>query len=486
MNSLIINNHIVVALPEIFLSLWILLLIPLGVYSGGSLLNRQSYFSVFSIIGLLGTLIILLSGDFKAARAFNDLIVVDKLAIYMKLLVLLGGVLVLTISERYRALEKLYFFEYPVLILFSILGMLIMISSNDFITLYMGLELQSLSLYVLAAMKKDSKNSSEAGLKYFILGALASGFLLFGVSLLFGITGTTSYTELSLSFYEINSITPLLVFSIVMILSAIAFKISIAPFHMWTPDVYEGAPTSITAFFAVVPKIAAFAVLMRILFIAFIEIAFIWQQILIVMSILSIFIGAFGALHQTGIKRLLAYSTIGNVGFVLLALSTTSSLGLESSIIYITIYTISTLGVFAFVLSMEKENIILDKISSFSGMSKSNPFYAFSFTILLLSLAGLPPLAGFFAKFYIFKALVIGEMLWIAVIAILGSVISAYYYLKIVKTMYLDDSEDLFTVESNNYIKYVLGTCAIAVLTFIFYADGVVNLCIYISKALVL
>ena len=486
MNSLIINNYIFVALPEIFLSLWILILIPLGVFSGGSLLSRQSYFSIFSLIGLLGTLIILLSGDFKSARAFNDLIVVDKLAIYMKLLVLLGGILVLTISERYRSLEKLYFFEYPVLILFSILGMFIMISSNDFITLYMGLELQSLSLYVLAAMKKDSKYSSEAGLKYFILGALASGFLLFGVSLLFGITGTTSYTDLALSFYNYNSISPLLVFSIVMILSAIAFKISIAPFHMWTPDVYEGAPTSITAFFAVVPKIAAFAVLMRILFIAFLELAFIWQQILIVMSILSIFVGAFGALLQTSIKRLLAYSTIGNVGYVLLSLSLASSLGLESSIIYITIYTISTLGVFSFVLSVEKENIILDKISSFSGMSKSNPFYALSFAILLLSLAGLPPLAGFFAKFYIFRALVIGDMLWIAVIGILGSVISAYYYLKIVKTMYLDDSEDLFVIESNNYIKYVLGVSALIVLTFIFYADGIINLCIFISKALVL
>ena len=486
MNSLIINNYIFVALPEIFLSLWILILIPLGVFSGGSLLSRQSYFSIFSFIGLLGTLIILLSGDFKSARAFNDLIVVDKLAIYMKFLVLLGGILVLTISERYRSLEKLYFFEYPVLILFSILGMFIMISSNDFITLYMGLELQSLSLYVLAAMKKDSKYSSEAGLKYFILGALASGFLLFGVSLLFGITGTTSYTDLALSFYSYNSISPLLVFSIVMILSAIAFKISIAPFHMWTPDVYEGAPTSITAFFAVVPKIAAFAVLMRILFIAFFELAFVWQQILIVMSILSIFVGAFGALLQTSIKRLLAYSTIGNVGYVLLSLSLASSLGLESSIIYITIYTISTLGVFSFVLSVEKENIILDKISSFSGMSKSNPFYALSFAILLLSLAGLPPLAGFFAKFYIFRALVIGDMLWIAVIGILGSVISAYYYLRIVKTMYLDDSEDLFVIESNNYIKYVLGICALIVLTFIFYADGIINLCIFVSKALVL
>ena len=486
MNSLVENSHLIIALPEIFLSIWLLIFIPLGVYSGGALVNRQSYFSLFSIIGLLGTFIILVSGDYKAATAFNELIVLDRLVVYMKSLVLIAGILVLSISERYRSMQKLFIFEYPVLILFSILGMLIMISSNDFITLYMGLELQSLSLYVLAAIKKDSKNSSEAGLKYFILGAIASGFLLFGVSFIFGITGTTTFTDLATSFSDIGSPQPLLVFAVIMILSAIAFKISIAPFHMWTPDVYEGAPTSITAFFAVVPKIAAFAVLMRILFIAFVEISFIWQQILVFMAILSIFVGAFGALLQENIKRLMAYSTISNVGYVLLSLSLAKSIGLESSIIYITIYTISTLGVFAFILSMEKDKILLNKISSFSGLAKTNPFYALSFTILLLSLAGLPPLAGFFAKFYIFRSLIIGDMLWIAVIGIFGSVISSYYYLKIIKIMYLDEAEEPFNIDSSQYIKYVLGICAIALLTFVFYADSVVNFCIYISKALVL
>ena len=270
MNLILENNGFFIALPEIFLSLWILLFIPLGVFSGGENQVRQSYFSLYSILGLMGAFALLISGDYRAARAFNDLIVVDRLVIYMKSLVLLCGILILIVSEKYRTIEKLYFFEYPVLILFSILGMLIMISANNFITLYMGLELQSLSLYVLAALKKDSQKSTEAGLKYFILGALASGFLLFGVSLLFGIAGTTSFTELSIYFSKQSFDSPLLVLSIVMILSAIAFKISIAPFHMWTPDVYEGAPTSITAFFAVVPKIAAFAILIRILFISFI------------------------------------------------------------------------------------------------------------------------------------------------------------------------------------------------------------------------
>ena len=313
----------------------------------------------------------MLSGGERTATAFNDLIVVDRLVTYMKSLVLITGILVLAISERYRNLEKLHVFEYPVLVLFSILGMMIMISANDFITLYMGLELQSLSLYVLAAMKKDSRTSSEAGLKYFILGSIASGFLLFGVSLIFGITGTTTFTRLALSFSQFDSSSPLLVFAIIMILSALAFKISIAPFHMWTPDVYQGAPTSITAFFAVVPKIAALAILIRVLFIAFYEISFIWQQILVFMSILSIFVGAFGALLQTSIKRLMAYSTISNVGYILLSLSLATSIGLESAIIYITVYSISSLGVFAFIISMEKENTFLDQISSFSGMAKA-------------------------------------------------------------------------------------------------------------------
>ena len=486
MNLILENNGFLIALPEIFLSLWILLFIPLGVYTGGEKQARQSYFSLYSIFGLIGAFILLISGDYRAARAFNDLIVVDRLVIYMKSLVLLCGILILIISEKYRSIEKLYFFEYPVLILFSILGMLIMISANNFITLYMGLELQSLSLYVLAALKKDSQKSSEAGLKYFILGALASCFLLFGISLLFGIAGTISFTEISIYLSKQSFDSPLLVLSVVMILAAIAFKISIAPFHMWTPDVYEGAPTSITAFFAIVPKIAAFAILIRILFISFIEISYIWQQILLLMAILSIFVGSFGALLQDNIKRLMAYSTIGNIGFILLALSMATPVGLESSLIYITIYIITSLGVFTFILSMEKEHVFLDKISSFSGMAKSNPFYSFCFAILLLSLAGLPPLAGFFAKFYVLRSVVLEGMIWVAVIGVIGSVISSYYYLKIVKIMYLDESEDSLKIESKNYIKFILGFSSIAILFFVFYAETIIILCSYISKAVVL
>ena len=486
MNLLSNMVNINLVFPEIFLSLWLLIFIPLGVYSGGDKENRQSYFTIFSIIGLLGTLLIVLMGEYKAARGFNDLIVNDRLVVFLKSLVLLSGIVVLIISEKYRTLKKLYLFEYPVLILFSILGMLVMLSSNDFITLYLGLELQSLSLYVLAAIKKDSLKSSEAGLKYFILGALASGFFLFGVSLLFGITGTTTYTVLSNNILSVENNSLLLIFSIVLILSSIAFKLSIAPFHMWTPDVYEGAPTSVTAFFAVVPKIAAIGVLMRILYIALIDIHLIWNQLILILGMLSIFVGAFGALLQINIKRLMAYSAISNIGYIFLALSLGSQLGLEASLIYITVYTVSTLGSFAFILSMEKDNIMLNNISSFAGLSKSNPFYAICFSIILLSLAGLPPLAGFIAKFYIFKAIIIADYLWIAVVGIMGSVISAYYYLNIVKVMYLDEAEELFKIESKKSIKLILFISALLILTFLIYADSLIDLMSHISRAIIL
>ena len=486
MNSLSNILDINLVFPEIFLSLWLLVFIPLGVYSGGDKETRQSYFTIFSIIGLLGTLLIILMGDYKAARGFYDLIVNDRLIVFLKSLVILAGVLVLIISEKYRTLKKLYLFEYPVLILFSILGMLVMLSSNDFITLYLGLELQSLSLYVLAAIKKDSLKSSEAGLKYFILGALASGFFLFGVSLLFGITGTTSFTMLSTNLLIPENNSLLLILSIVLILSSIAFKLSIAPFHMWTPDVYEGAPTSVTAFFAVVPKIAAIGVLMRILYIALIDIYPIWNQLILILGMLSIFVGAFGALLQINIKRLMAYSAISNIGYIFLALSLGSQLGLEASLIYITVYTVSALGSFAFILSMEKDNIMLNTISSFAGLSKSNPFYSICFSIILLSLAGLPPLAGFIAKFYIFKAIIIADYLWIAVVGIMGSVISAYYYLNIVKVMYLDESEELFKIESKKSIKLILFISALLILTFLIYADSLIDLMTHISRAIIL
>ena len=471
--------------PEIFLAVWILFFIVLGLFSGGEKPAKQSMFTLFAVLGLSMTFILIYTSDWRAARALSDLFVQDRMAVFMKLFVTFMGICILFISEKYRTKEKLFLFEYPLLILFSILGMLIMISANDFISLYMGLELQSLSLYVLAAIKKDSSKSSEAGLKFFILGALASGFYLFGVSFLFGVSGTTTYSELStLLDYDQNS-SPLLALALVMILSSLAFKLSAAPFHMWTPDVYEGCPTSVTAFIAVVPKIAALAVIMRILYIPFSNIHEIWHQIIVIVSILSIYIGAFGAIMQDNIKRLMAYSTIGGIGYSLLALSVGSSEAFIAALLYITIYSISVLGCFTVIVFMEKENISLENISDFSGLSKSDTFSAICFSILLLSLAGLPPLAGFIGKFYIFRSLINEGFIWLAVIGIIGSVIAAFYYLRVVKIMYLDENEDPITLKYNLSAKIILGVTSLLVLGFMFYAKSVVNFINYIGFAIV-
>ena len=473
------------AAPEIFLAVWILFFIVLGLFSGGEKPAKQSMFTLFAVLGLSMTFMLIYTSDWRAARALSDLFVKDRMAVFMKLFVTFMGICILFISEKYRTKEKLFLFEYPLLILFSILGMLIMISANDFISLYMGLELQSLSLYVLAAIKKDSSKSSEAGLKFFILGALASGFYLFGVSFLFGLSGTTTYSELSILLDYDQSSSPLLALSIVMILSSLAFKLSAAPFHMWTPDVYEGCPTSVTTFIAVVPKIAALAVIMRILYIPFSNIHEIWHQIIVILSILSIYIGAFGAIMQDNIKRLMAYSTIGGIGYSLLALSVGSSESFIAALLYITIYSISVLGCFTVIVFMEKENISLENISDLSGLSKSDTFSAICFSILLLSLAGLPPLAGFIGKFYIFRSLINEGFIWLAVIGIIGSVIAAFYYLRVVKIIYLDEVEDPITLKYNLSAKIILGVTSFLVLGFLFYAKSVVNFINYIGFAIV-
>ena len=481
MKSSLNFSELFVIFPEIFLSSWILFYIIFGVFAGGSKLSKQKIFTLTAALGLLITFILVYIGDWKANRLLSDLFVQDRLSVYMKLLVLFSGIVIIYISEKYRSFEKLFIYEYPLLILFSILGMLIMISANDFISLYMGLELQSLSLYVLASMKKDSSKSSEAGLKYFILGALASGFFLFGVSLLFGIAGTTTYTELSLILVNYENYSPLLALAIVMILCSIAFKLSAAPFHMWTPDVYEGSPTTVTAFIAVVPKIAAVAIIVRVLYIPFGNIYEIWYQILIMISVASIYVGAFGALVQDNIKRLMAYSTIGSIGYVLLALSAGSQEALQGALIYITIYTISVMGSFVAIVFMEKDNIALEKISDLAGISKTDPYTAICFSILLLSLAGLPPFAGFVGKFYIFRSLIIEDLTWLAVIGVIGSVIAAYYYLKLIKIMYLDSAEEPLIFRYNLGSKIVLGVTSLMVVSFLFYAKSVVNFIEYIS-----
>ena len=476
--------NINIAYGEIFLSFGALMLLMIGVFKNNSV-NLVSWIAV----GLIAvTLFLTVAAGSEQTYTFSNLFVADGFTRFMKVLVLLAAALAVIMSREFFRLEGDERFEFPILLVLATVGMMVMVSANDLMSLYMGIELQSLSLYVLAAFKRDSERSTEAGLKYFVLGALSSGILLYGCSLIYGFIGSTNFSSIAVALSNMGeSGAPIgAIVGLVFVLSGLAFKISAVPFHMWTPDVYEGSQTPVTAFFAVAPKVAALALLSRTLYVPFGEMSGSWSQVVIFMSVASMLLGSFAAIMQTNIKRLMAYSAISNIGYIFLALSLGTQLGLEASLLYLTVYTVSALGGFAFILSMEKDNIMLNDIASFAGLSKSNPFYAICFSIILLSLAGLPPLAGFIAKFYIFKAVIAADYLWFAVIGIIGSVISAYYYLNIVKVMFLDEAEESFKVETKSSIKLILFITAMLLLIFLIYADSLVNFLTYISKAIVL
>ena len=350
--------------------------------------------------------------------------------------------------------------------LLSILGMFFMVSSNDIILFYLGLELQSLSLYILASMDRDNLKSSESGIKYFVLSALSSGLLLYGCSLLYGFTGSTNFDLIA---DQLNKDNTGAVFAMVFILVGLAFKVSAVPFHMWTPDVYEGAPTAITSYFAVVPKVAGFAVLIKFMLIPFSNILAEWQTIIIFMSIASMILGSVAAIGQKNIKRLLAYSSIGHIGYALAGVATGVVSGYESSIIYIAIYVIMNIGAFSCLYLLKKDGEYKENISDLSGISKKHPILAISFLLILFSLAGIPPLGGFFAKFYVFTAVLEQQMYALAIIGLLTTVISAFYYLKIIKTIYFDDSLITFDPTKNIFAKVsILISCGI-ITTFFLY-----------------
>ena len=378
---------------------------------------------------------LLFAGD---GKAFGDAFITDPFARFMKVLTLIGSVVTLIMSVGFAKAEKFDKFEYPVLILLATLGMMLMISANDMIALYLGLELQSLALYVVAAINRDSLRSTEAGLKYFVLGALSSGMLLYGISLVYGYTGNTGFDEIAAALgggeRQLG-----LVFGLVFVLAGLAFKISAVPFHMWTPDVYEGAPTPVTAFFAAAPKMAAMALLVRVTMGAFEPIAPDWQQIIVFISIASMVLGSFAAIGQTNIKRLMAYSSIGHMGFALVGLAANSQAGVRGVVIYMLIYLVMTLGTFAFILAMRRKDGNVEQISDLAGLSATNPVMATILTILMFSLAGIPPLAGFWAKWYVFLAAIDAELYALAVIGVLASVVGAYYYLRIIKIMWFDE-----------------------------------------------
>ena len=457
-------------LPEIFISLSIMFLLVLGVFKNDS---SKIIFNI-SLLVLLIASIITLNETFSIDRVtlFNNSVVIDHMSSLMKIITLICAFLVLVISSAYLKSFKIFKIEYPVLILSSVLGMMVMISSNDLMVFYMGLELQSLALYVLATFNRDQLKSSEAGLKYFVLSALSSGLLLYGCSLIYGFSGSTNFNVIS---SQLNSNEYVLTFGIVFILVGLAFKISAVPFHMWAPDVYEGSPTSVTLFFTMVPKIAALTVFIRFLYVPFLNLIDQWQMIIIFLSIASMLFGAIAAIGQTNIKRLVAYSSIGHIGYTLAGLATGSNEGIQSSIIYISIYVIMNLALFSCLLMLKRNDQYYEDIDDLSGLSKNHPILSLSLLVILFSLAGIPPLAGFFAKFYIFKAVIEQSMYFLAIVGLLSTVIAAFYYLRIIKIIYFDKEREKYDEDHSLWLKFSLTFSTILILLYFIFPSQLID-----------
>ena len=463
-------ENINLILPEIFISLSIMFLLILGVYKKeGTKLTLN-----ISLLVLLITAIITFNETFAISRTtlFNDSVVIDYMASLMKIITLLGAFLALIISSSYLKTFKIFKIEYPILILSSVLGMMVMISSNDLMVFYMGLELQSLALYVLATFNRDQLKSSEAGLKYFVLSALSSGLLLYGCSLIYGFSGSTNFNIIS---NQLNSNEYVLTFGIVFILVGLAFKISAVPFHMWAPDVYQGSPTTVTLFFTMVPKIAALTVFIRFLYVPFLNLIDQWQMIIVFLSIASMLFGAIAAIGQTNIKRLIAYSSIGHIGYTLAGLATGSNEGIQSSIVYISIYIIMNLALFSCLLMLKRNNEYYEEIEDLSGLSKNHPLLSLSLLIILFSLAGIPPLAGFFAKFYIFKAVIEQSMYFLAIVGLLSTVIAAFYYLRVIKIIYFDKEKEKYDQDHNIWLKFSLTFSTILILLYFVFPSQLID-----------
>ena len=464
-------------LPELVLAAGAMALLMVGAYQGVRATNL--------IVGLALVLLVIvgvLELTLPAGKlvTFNGSFIVDDFARFLKILALIGSGATLILSTEFLADPSRRIFEYAILVLLSTLGMMVLISAGDLIVLYLGLELMSLALYVVAASNRDDLKSTEAGLKYFVLGALSSGMLLYGASLIYGFTGTVSFAGIAAA-AKTGSIG--IVFGIVFLLAGLCFKVSAVPFHMWTPDVYEGAPTPVTAFFASAPKVAAMAVFTRVTLTAFPGIVPQWQQIVVFVSIASMALGSFAAIGQKNIKRLMAYSSIGHMGFALVGLAAGTAEGAQGVLVYVSIYVAMTLGSFSVILAMKRNGQHVEKISDFSGLSRTNPLLAFFFAMLLFSLAGVPPLAGFFGKFYVFVAAIKAGLFTLSVIGVLTSVIGAYYYLSIVKVMYFDEplvQLDPVRVE----LRAVLAVAGLFNIFFFVYPGPLVSMATVAAKSL--
>jgi NADH-quinone oxidoreductase subunit N len=419
-------------LPELVLAVGAMVLLMLGAYREGA----TRAVTTLSILLLIATGALELMLPAGKLVTFGGSFIVDDFARFMKMLALIGSAATLILATEFLSNASTRIFEYAILVVLSTLGMMVLISAGDLITLYLGLELMSLALYVVAASNRDNAKSTEAGLKYFVLGALSSGMLLYGSSLIYGFTGTVSFAGIAAAAKAGNTG---IVFGLVFLLAGLCFKVSAVPFHMWTPDVYEGAPTPVTAFFASAPKVAALAVFTRVALTAFPGIVPQWQQIIVFVAIASMVLGSFAAIGQTNIKRLMAYSSIGHMGFALVGLAAGTVEGAQGVLIYIAIYVAMTLGSFSIILAMKRNGQAVEEIKDFAGLSRTNPLLAFFFAMLLFSLAGIPPLAGFFAKWYVFVAAIKANLFTLAVVGVLSSVVGAFYYLSIIKVMYFEE-----------------------------------------------
>jgi NADH-quinone oxidoreductase subunit N len=451
-----------VVLPEFLLALGALVLILIGAIRGE---RSAPLVNVLSIALLVLVGLALVAQGPERVEAFSGSFVVDGFARFMKMLSVVGAAAALLLARDFFRRESIERFEFPILVVLSTLGMMIMISANDLIALYLGLELQSLAIYVIAAFDRDNARSSEAGLKYFVLGALSSGMLLYGASLVYGFTGTIAFPGIAASVSGGHAGAGL-VFGLVFIAAGLAFKISAVPFHMWTPDVYEGAPTPVTAFMAAAPKMAAMALTVRVFVSAFPGIIDQWRQIIVFVAIASMLLGSFAAIGQRNIKRLMAYSSIGHMGYALVGLAAGTAGGVQSVMVYMALYLAMTLGSFACIIAMRREGGTVEAIDDLAGLSRSQPVLAFLFAMLLFSLAGIPPLAGFFAKLYVFGAAIEAQLYGLAVVGVLASVVGAYYYLRIVKLMYFDEPKGTPYGPMAADVRFVLGLSSVVVLLF--------------------
>ena len=455
------------ALPELFLAVMSMVLLLYGAYRGNR--GTGEVIAATCIVFVIA-LLLLAFADEGAKVAFNGLFVVDAFAVFLKVMILVGAGLGLVISYRYLKAEGLLRFEYPILTLLAVLGMMMMVSANDLISLYIGLEVQSLALYVMAAFHRDTVRSTEAGLKYFVLGALSSGMLLYGCSMVYGFAGSTGFDTIAAVLGEGSQADLIgIIVGIVFLAAGLAFKVSAVPFHMWTPDVYEGAPTPVTAFFAVAPKIAAIGLFLRVLVEPFGDLVAQWQQIIIAISIMSMVLGAFAALAQHNIKRLMAYSSIGHIGFALVGLAAATPEGVASVLIYMAIYLAMNVGTFACILCMRRKGRAVESIDDLAGLARHQRGMALALTIFMFSMAGIPPLAGFLGKFFVFRAAIEAELYTLAVIGVLASVVSAFYYLRIVKLIWFDEAVEPLEQPIGGTLATVMLVTAIVTALFIVY-----------------